>query len=214
MNEFKRWSETKLLNFKKKWQAITIPVNISIENRQFALDLTRATQILLQAEKIALGDCVCRTSLQNCSMPRNTCILLNKRAEIFVKSGRAKYITIKEAMAIVSETHERGLVHLAMHQSNNTDQFPLEICSCCSCCCQALQGLKLMNMKGLVKKSEFVATFNQKSCKQCGVCVDRCHFGARVLDSNNNIVFKQDLCFGCGLCVTSCPESLIELIPR
>lgn len=214
MKESKQWSEEKLNDFRRKWQAATIPINIQIENRQFALDFTRINKILFQAKKIALGDCICRTSLQNCSMPLKTCIFLNERADLFVKSGRAKLITQKQAISIVSETHKLGLVNLVMYQLSNTNQFPSEICSCCSCCCQALQGLKLMNMKDLVRTSEFVATFDQETCNQCGICVDRCQFGARLFDPKKNIIFKQDFCFGCGLCVTSCPESLIELISR
>jgi heterodisulfide reductase subunit A-like polyferredoxin len=216
MKENKLWSETELFDFKKRWKAVTIPVNVQIENRQIALDLTRTNRIIEQAEKIALGDCVCRVTLGNCNMPQNTCIFLNKRAETFVENGerRAKFITQEQAKTIVSETHKKGLVHLALHQSNETDRFPSEICSCCSCCCQALQGLQVMNMKGVVEPSEFVATFDFETCNQCGICVDRCQFGARIFDSKKKIIFYQDLCFGCGLCVTTCPEKLINLIPR
>ncbi|MFX1453689.1 MAG: ATP-binding protein [Promethearchaeota archaeon] len=214
MKETKKWSEEKLLDFKTKWKAVTIPVNIEIENRQVALDLTKTHQILMQADKIALRDCICRVTLQNCNLPHNTCILLNKRAENFVNEGTARWITQEQAKMIVSETHKKGLVHLAMHQSNITDQLPSEICSCCSCCCQALQGLKLMNMKGLVKPSEFIAGFDQETCNQCGICVERCHFGAKIFDSDKNIIFKQDLCFGCGLCVSTCPVNAIKLIKR
>ncbi len=214
MNESKNWSEEELKNFKRKWEAITIPVNVQIENRQFPLDLTRINKILLNAEKIALGDCICRKTLQNCDIPIKTCIYLNERADLFVKSGGAEIITQKKALSIVSETHKLGLVKLSIYQLNNNENYPSEICNCCSCCCKALQGLKLMNMKGLVEPSEFVATFDEDSCIQCGICVDRCQFGARILDTDNNIIFKKDLCFGCGVCVTSCPETSIKLIPR
>ncbi len=71
-----------------------------------------------------------------------------------------------------------------------------------------------MNMKGLVKLSEYIANFDLETCNRCGICVDRCHFGARIVDSNKDIVFRQDLCFGCGLCVSTCPVNSIELITR
>ena len=214
MTEGNHWSEEQLNDFKRKWQPVTIPVNVQIENNQFALDLTRINKILLKAEKIALGDCNCRKGLQNCNMPLKTCIFLNERADLFVKEEKAEFITQKQAISLVSETHKLGLVKLSMYQSENNKQFPSEICSCCSCCCKALQGLIFMNMTGLVEPSEFVASFNEDSCNKCGICVDRCQFGARVLENDNDIVFKQDLCFGCGVCVTSCPETSIILIPR
>ena len=71
-----------------------------------------------------------------------------------------------------------------------------------------------MNLKGLVNPSDFVASDNKEKCSQCGICVDRCHFGARILDQNNDTILKQDLCFGCGLCATTCPEGSIELTAR
>lgn len=214
MKETKKWSEKKLNDFRKKWQAVTVPVNVELENKQIAIDLTRANKIIMQAEKIALRDCTCRKTLQNCNHPINVCILFNQRAEDFVNIEQAKWIIPDQAKRIVFETHQKGLVHLAMHLSNKKDEFPLEICSCCSCCCQAFQALQLLNSKGLVEPSEYVARFDQETCNECGICVDRCHFGARILDPDKNIVYKSDLCFGCGLCITSCPENSIELIPR
>jgi len=214
MNEGKKWSEDELIDFKNKWQAVTIPINIRIENNQIALDLSRINQFLLEAKKIAITDCICRTTLKNCSFPRKTCISLNEKADIDVRSGYAKYITQEEAKSIVFETAILGLVHLTLNPPNETDQFPSAICSCCPCCCHALQGLQLMNMKGLIKPSEFVSTFNIETCSKCGICADKCQFGARELDVDKDLIFRKDLCFGCGLCVTNCPEGLIELIPR
>jgi len=214
MKEHKEWSETKLLEFKERWQAITIPVNIQIENKQIALDLERVNQFIAQAEIVALGNCYCRTTLQNCNFSRKTCIFFNARAEMQVNEGQADYITSEQARLTLFKTHKEGLVHLAMYQLGTPDYFPSEICSCCPCCCQALQGLQRLNMIGLVEPSEFVATYDSETCTQCHICIERCHFGARMLDFSENIVFNQDLCFGCGLCITTCPENAIKLISR
>ncbi|MFW9821657.1 MAG: ATP-binding protein [Candidatus Thorarchaeota archaeon] len=214
MKEKKIWSDIKLADFKERWYAITIPVNVQIESKQTALDLQKANQIIKNAEKIAVGDCVCRTTLQNCNFPRNVCIFFNTRAEGLVETDQAKYISKDQAETIISETHKKGLVHMAMYQRNNPNQFPSEICSCCPCCCQALQGLQRLNMIGLVEPSEFVATYNSELCTLCGICIDRCHFGARLLDSDEEINVNPDLCFGCGLCVSTCPNNAIKLIRR
>jgi len=214
VKNIKLWSKEEVLDFKAKWQAIIIPVDIQIENKQITLDLKRVESIILKADKIALGDCFCRSELNNCDFPLNTCVFFNDRAEKMVESGRAKWVTKKEAKSVAIDTHNKGLVHMAMHQSNRPDQFPSEVCSCCSCCCGALQGLIHTNNSDLVDPSELVSIYNSESCINCGECVDRCHFKARTLDSNGNLIFKSELCYGCGLCVTTCPESIIELIKK
>ena len=211
--ENKQWPEEKLLDFNEKWRAHTIPANVKIEEREVALDLSRTNQIIRRAEKIALAECLCRETLQNCDFPRNTCLLFNQRADNLVNEGRAKWISREQARDIVLEMHKQGLVHLAMYQLNTDNQTPSEICSCCSCCCQALQGLQRMNMKGLVQSSDFVAVNDADRCTQCGICVDRCHFGA-ITWEDEKMIFNQDLCFGCGLCVTACPENSIGLFAR
>jgi len=214
VKNIKLWSKEENLDFKAKWQAIIIPVDIQIENKQITLDLKRVESIILKADKVALGDCFCRSKLKNCDFPLSTCVSFNVRAEKMVESGRAKWITKKEAKSVANDTHNKGLVHMAIHHSNTSNEFPVEICSCCSCCCGALQGLVHANISGSVERSEFVTISDSESCKNCGKCVTRCHFKARTLDSNSNLLFKPELCYGCGLCVTTCPESIIELIKR
>jgi ferredoxin len=51
------------------------------------------------------------------------------------------------------------------------------------------------------------------ACDDCGICVDRCQFGAREI-INGSLSFNPDLCFGCGLCVTICPTKAITLIEK
>jgi ferredoxin len=53
---------------------------------------------------------------------------------------------------------------------------------------------------------------DESKCTSCGVCVDRCHFGARDI-KDGKLEYNKDLCFGCGLCVSTCPTKAISLIP-
>ncbi len=93
MKEYKEWFEEKLLDFKERWQAVTIPVNIQIENKQIALDLKRVNQLIIQAEKIALEICFCRTILQNCNFSSETCIFFNTRTKMQVNDGQLYFNT-------------------------------------------------------------------------------------------------------------------------
>ncbi|MFX0124083.1 MAG: ATP-binding protein [Candidatus Hodarchaeota archaeon] len=209
-----KWSEEELVSFKSRWRAVTIPINIKIDTQQTALLLENVIQIIELTEKIAVTDCICRTKLNNCDYPLKVCLSLGKNAIKSVSDGTAEFISKNEAKNIVIETHEKGLVHLALHRPDDDEKNIQAICSCCSCCCHALQGLLLMNMKGLVKSSEFIAIQDQEICIDCGECVDRCQFDARILDNKDRMIFNPNLCFGCGLCVSSCAQNAIEMIKR
>jgi NAD-dependent dihydropyrimidine dehydrogenase PreA subunit len=64
-------------------------------------------------------------------------------------------------------------------------------------------------------KSPWVATVDFDDCNGCGVCVQRCQFGAikfEVTTEKTNV--DQFKCFGCGLCETACPTEAIDLLDR
>ena len=193
---------------------MTIPVNITIDVHQTALPLDRVLALIQSSEKVAVIDCICRTGLQNCDFPRKVCLSLNENATKRVADGSAEFISKTEAEKILSETHKKGLVHLALHRPKEAEKDIQAICSCCSCCCHALQGLLLMNMKGLVKPSKYISTHDPEKCINCGECVYQCQFKARKLKKEDIMTFDPNICFGCGLCVTSCAQNAIEMIER
>ncbi len=52
-----------------------------------------------------------------------------------------------------------------------------------------------------------VASVNIKRCSACGLCVDVCPFGARVLEPGAPYAeVVEALCQGCGTCVVACPN--------
>jgi MinD superfamily P-loop ATPase len=60
-------------------------------------------------------------------------------------------------------------------------------------------------------KSIATTTTGSGRCVSCGACVDRCHFGARMM-ADSRLGYDKDLCFGCGLCATACPTQAMTLI--
>ena len=74
-----------------------------------------------------------------------------------------------------------------------------------------MQALKKLGIFASIGKSGFFALLDEELCNQCGICVDKCIFGA-ISDENENIEFDEDKCFGCGLCAYSCPEEAVKLI--
>ncbi|MHA2365891.1 MAG: ATP-binding protein [Candidatus Hodarchaeales archaeon] len=205
------WSEEELVSFQKKWNAKTIPVNIHLKSDHIALNFEKIKKIIYSSKKIAVADCDCRQTLQNCDQPLNVCLWLDDAAEKTLGEGRSKLITKEKAEKIIKLTHDKGLVHLTLFHPYDEKKTPQVVCSCCSCCCHALQGLKIMNMNDLIEPSELVAFHDPNYCIHCGICTDRCQFEARTLSDDNQLIFDQNKCFGCGLCLSNCSEDIIKL---
>lgn len=71
----------------------------------------------------------------------------------------------------------------------------------------AIRAVTLL-AKDRLESLGIVATVNEKWCKGCGLCVNICPYGARVIDENRNVaVVREVLCQGCGACVAACPSN-------
>jgi NAD-dependent dihydropyrimidine dehydrogenase PreA subunit len=207
------WTTEELDDIQKRTlTAVTIPVNVEIKGDNRVLNLEEAKKYLENAWPIVLMDCVCRVERKNCDFPVNVCLRLNERGEKALASEELKIlnprkVTVEEGLAVLDQTHKAGLVHMALA----VDQEGInEICSCCSCCCVVLAAARRYGHPRLVLTFTAVATTDSSRCISCGVCVERCQFGARDL-VNGEVVFDPELCAGCGLCVSTCPAEAITL---
>ena len=57
-----------------------------------------------------------------------------------------------------------------------------------------------------------IAQVNPRLCSACGICVDVCPFGARVLPGDEGYYAHviPELCQGCGVCVAACPNNACQ----
>jgi ferredoxin len=193
--------------------SVTIPVNVAIKAEQRVLDLTSMEELLRDARRIALLDCGCRTSHHNCEAPLETCINLDHHADEAIAQGgnNARDATLEEALKSLKVSHEAGLVHLAYIMEG--EDAPGLICSCCPCCCHTLAGLLRFGLAPHILKSDQVSETDVGACTACGVCEERCPFGARRM-SDGELLYDEDQCFGCGLCVSTCPMGAIRLVEK
>jgi len=205
------WTKEELLkDYVGQMTPVTIPVHMSIHGQQTILDLSRMENILRTARIISLRDCGCRVKWHKCEAPLDVCLSLDDNARDAIKEG-AKRISLAQALVVLKRSHQAGLVHLAYTFKGK--EKPEVICSCCSCCCHSLSALIRFGIPDHVVASEYIAKNNEKTCKNCGTCVQRCQFHARQL-TNDKLVFNQAKCFGCGLCISTCPTKSITLIKR
>lgn len=198
-----KWSKTIIP------QARVIPVERTIDMRWGeVIPQERMTAILEGANVIARAECTCRVMERNCDNPTDVCIILNDFAENFIKRGAAVRITKEEALEILRRAEELGLVH----QLNNTDSDGYEfICNCCSCCCMILRAMITYGKDNICYQSRYLARVDTGKCDACGICVNRCQFGAITLD-RDAVRVDDDRCFGCGLCASGCPNDAIVLM--
>lgn len=162
-----------------------------------------------EARKIAVTDCVCRKEAHllghGCEHPVENCLSFGAAAEYYIDSGLGRGIEAEEALTILREADESGLVHAganAKHLSN--------ICNCCPCCCASLKPV----VAGGSKKSAFFnslyeAVIDENECTACEACVERCPVEA--IQVEEIATADRDLCLGCGLCAGVCPCEAISM---
>lgn len=187
-----------------------VPVNESLDARQWVLPSEQALEILRIAKSVAVQHCECRSHYKRCDHPLEVCFLLNEVGDQFVSKGKARHVSLSEAAEILKKANESGLVHLSLYMP---DHEIYALCSCCPCCCHDLQIIKQFRRKDLMVRSEYVAFSDHEACIHCGQCVERCFFGAR--DYNDEqMVYNPQSCVGCGLCVTICPATATTMVLR
>lgn len=186
-----------------------IPVGVSLEARTSVLDFDSVAQMIQQARSLAVTKCSCRLSMHNCDRPLEVCLQMDGAADYALKRGTGRTVDRQEALDILRQAEEAGLLHVTLnrHQNNHI------ICNCCPCCCQTLPVLIKGGVK-VVDPSRFVAKVNIDECIGCGTCLDRCYFSAIELDEANDLLAVVDpqACMGCGLCAVTCPSQALELV--
>ncbi|MBM7854802.1 heterodisulfide reductase subunit A-like polyferredoxin [Desulfohalotomaculum tongense] len=74
----------------------------------------------------------------------------------------------------------------------------------------AVRAVTLLSKEGL-ESLGITATVDEELCKGCGLCVDACPYGARVLDEKTKVAWVREvLCQGCGACASVCPSGATQ----
>ncbi len=181
-----------------------IPINKTLQPESEVLVYEDAYKIIEDAKEIAVVDCVCRLSHGNCTKPLNVCIQINNGAAYTLERGTGRKINKEEAIKILQESEEAGLVHMTENKG-----FGNAICNCCSCCCEMLRFAGNKATRGVVAKSRFTAYVDSNLCSSCGLCISVCPVHAVTIA--DTAIIDADMCIGCGLCSSHCPVQAIHL---
>jgi len=209
------------------------------------LDWERATQIVASASAVAVSLCVCRHKAAHlgraCDRPQRCCMSLNYAAESLIRIGNAEAITTAEALRMLEECKQAGLVQTA----DNVQRKPTFICNCCRCCCGLMQGVRDFSLRTTIATSNWISVVDDAACKGCGRCAEVCPVeaiqivprdgesegdrhsfqaeAARKLSQSpacersrggKHAVVDPAICLGCGLCRSVCKLDAVHMQAR
>jgi Pyruvate/2-oxoacid:ferredoxin oxidoreductase delta subunit len=190
-------------------KALVLSPNIPREQILWYEDIE---EILRRQEVISTGKCGCRRVWGNCDTPLEVCLGFSKKGQP-PKAGK-RVLTLDEAIALMDEAAEKGLVHKPWNQ---IDLSIPGLCNCCPCCCVVLQpAINMGVLHEVVMPSRFRAVIDEQKCQGCQTCVERCPFEAiemrKVSNSKKMKPFiLAEECMGCGLCIIKCPNQAMHL---
>ena len=156
-------------------QMRTIPVQKSITAEHRVTTYDHVREIVNNTEgRIGISPCMCREGArrrgETCKVTDRleTCMCFGDSADHFIKL-RAREITREEALEIIRQNEEDGLV-LQPTNYRNLDF----ICSCCGCCCGVLTTAKKQPRPARFFATNYYARIETSSCTGCGACVNIC----------------------------------------
>lgn len=190
-----------------------IPVDEAIPVELEVFPFEQATEMLNNSKAWAVRDCICRVQQKlagkGCDHSINNCLVFSSVEGVFDHSRVNRAITKEEALEILRQTEEEGLVH----STGNYTSGMTYICNCCSCCCGILRGITEFSIPTAAAHSNFYAVVDEELCIGCMDCEDRCEFGAISIPDEVAVIDYQR-CMGCGSCALVCTVDALHLERR
>jgi len=190
-----------------------IPVQEAIPAGIEVFPYEQAAELLENARAWGVRDCICRVQQKligkGCDRPVETCLTFAPVEGAFDHSEGTRVISKEEALQILRQAEEAGLVH----SPGNYRDGHFYICNCCTCCCGVLRSVAEFSIPTAIARADFVCRVEEEACVGCGGCLARCQFGALAVPGDVCVV-DAGRCVGCGLCVIACPNRALRLERR
>ncbi len=183
-----------------------VPAQSAVKS-EWILPYDDVRAILLAAKAFSVRDCICRVqqdhlNRRRCDFPLKVCLTFSSTE----RSPRPDDISQEEALALLDQTEEIGLVHTVSNVMKGLGY----VCNCCGCCCGILRGITEWGIENSVAHANYYAVIDPDECLGCGTCVERCQVHA-ISEQDGVAMVDREHCIGCGLCVTGCPNDVAKL---
>ncbi len=200
-----------------------IPHEAVIEPTDYVevLDYEKATAIIEENDKFAIGYCSCRHEKlhlgeKKCEVPLDSCTSFGMAADYMVRNNLAREADRSEMLDNLAQSKELGLVFL----TDNNKRRATFICNCCSCCCNALASMRKFDYSHFVVSSTLSPAFSDETCKGCGSCEKACPVNAIEMVAleqpdqkrKKHPQVDESTCLGCGVCALKCKTESIQLV--
>jgi ferredoxin len=183
---------------------------------EFIVPSQSVEQIIKKADVIAVGHCFCRQRHevlgQKCktNAPTETCFSFGKSAQHTSAQGFSRIVTREEALKILREADQAGLIHKTFHPGSRESSPETGICNCCKDCCDTLRMWRDGTMP-LINSTYYLSVIDADACTGCGVCEEGCPTDNIKVNQDGVAQRDESACLGCGTCARRCPESAISL---
>jgi Pyruvate/2-oxoacid:ferredoxin oxidoreductase delta subunit len=188
-----------------------LPVKESVDFKHEVATFDDAYEILKKEDLIAVTECSCRMQRKlfdrACDAPLEACIMVGPMAEYYIENKMGHRINLDEAMKIIAEAHEAGLVT----QTQSVTR-PFMLCNCCKCCCGFLGAARRTPFPAKLVISNHLARIDPEKCTGCEACIGNCQVQAITMNADGVAQIDYDRCIGCGLCISACADEALSLI--
>ena len=190
-----------------------IPISRTLRNSSGVLPF-EALKPMVEAQSFcAVAHCPCRQMKRSvgegCHHSLENCLHFGSMGRHMVAQGMAREITTNEALNILRQANEEGLVHAA----DNIEGHMGNLCNCCGCCCLFLDTKKRMGIHS-ISSSNYVAHVDNDLCLGCKTCEERCPMGAIAVGDEHVAEVDETICIGCGVCTPTCEADAVDLTLR
>jgi ferredoxin len=161
--------------------------------------------------EITVGPCMCQKALGRRTGTYMKDMFILYGAEAYKRADSDhRDLSPEEAKSLLRELHGEGLVP-AFYACMRSRGWAYVLCSCEKEICFPFRAH--LAAGGVLSPGMYTVVLDTDRCTGCGVCVDRCHFGANSLVDGLSTVDLSN-CYGCGVCVSTCAGDARTMVNR
>jgi len=192
-----------------------LPIGQVIRSNVAAFPSDKLEEVFSRYQSFGLTLCQCRITEdvvgRGCGKPMDVCMILGPIAEMSIKAGRSRRITMQDALAIKAEAEANGLVTWI---DASDPKIGGTSCSCCGDCCHFMRRVSEFNVPASIAPPHFRPKIDLEKCNYCGKCALACPMGAATVNVvNKTHTLDAHRCIGCAQCVVACSKKqAIEMV--